>query len=199
MLRTPPDILITTPESLYLLLTSRGRELLKTVETVILDEVHAVAGTKRGTHLALSLEQLERVVGAAPSSAIGLSATQRPLSGIGSLGRGCRPSEIALVDADRRESSTSRSSSRGRGHARAQRPPAELSQPVMPDGVEMDVRPTRQTTPKSIWPSIYPALFELRACAPVDDRVREQPSARRAARAPHQRACGGGRRGRRSQ
>ena len=55
MLRKPPDILITTPESLYLLLTSRGREMLKTVETVILDEVHAVAGTKRGSHVALSL------------------------------------------------------------------------------------------------------------------------------------------------
>src|SRR6187397_3400039 len=61
MLRTPPDILITTPESLYLLLTSRGRGLLQTVETVVLDEVHAVAGTKRGAHLALSLERLERV------------------------------------------------------------------------------------------------------------------------------------------
>ncbi len=61
MLRTPPDILITTPESLFLLLTSRGRDLLKTVETVILDEVHAVAGTKRGAHLSLSLERLERV------------------------------------------------------------------------------------------------------------------------------------------
>ena len=60
MLRTPPDILITTPESLYLLLTSQGREMLRGVETVIVDEVHAVAGTKRGAHLALSLERLER-------------------------------------------------------------------------------------------------------------------------------------------
>src|ERR671922_1338555 len=59
MLRTPPDILITTPESLFLLLTSRARDLLGTVETVIVDEVHAVAGTKRGSHLALSLERLE--------------------------------------------------------------------------------------------------------------------------------------------
>src|ERR687885_1633307 len=62
MLRDAPDILITTPESLFLLLTSRGRELLKSVETLILDEVHAVAGTKRGSHLALSVERLERLV-----------------------------------------------------------------------------------------------------------------------------------------
>ena len=61
MLRDRPDILITTPESLYLLLTSRGREMLQSVETLILDEVHAVAGTKRGAHLALSVERLERL------------------------------------------------------------------------------------------------------------------------------------------
>ena len=58
MLRHPPDILITTPESFYLLLTSKAREMLKSLETVILDEVHAVAATKRGSHLALSLERL---------------------------------------------------------------------------------------------------------------------------------------------
>ena len=62
MLRDPPDILITTPESLYLLLTSRARENLRGVRTLILDEVHAVAGTKRGAHLALSVERLERLV-----------------------------------------------------------------------------------------------------------------------------------------
>ncbi|MBM2822310.1 MAG: box helicase, partial [Thermoleophilia bacterium] len=62
MLRTPPDLLITTPESLFLLLTSQARETLRGIETVILDEVHAVAGTKRGSHLALSLERLERLV-----------------------------------------------------------------------------------------------------------------------------------------
>src|ERR671939_1866036 len=62
MLREPPDILITTPESLFLLLTSRARENLRGVETLILDEVHAVAGTKRGSHLALSVERLERLV-----------------------------------------------------------------------------------------------------------------------------------------
>ncbi len=62
MLREPPDILITTPESLFLLLTSRAREILRPVRTLILDEVHAVAGTKRGAHLALSVERLDRLV-----------------------------------------------------------------------------------------------------------------------------------------
>ncbi len=84
--RHPPDILITTPESLYLLLTSRARDGLTSIDTVIVDEVHAVAATKRGAHLALSLERLEQLVRAAgrPSpQRIGLSATQRPLSEVG--------------------------------------------------------------------------------------------------------------------
>src|SRR5881227_1378683 len=96
MLREPPDILITTPESLYLLLTSRARENLRGVRTLILDEVHAVAGTKRGAHLALSVERLERVVDE-PFQRIGLSATQRPLEEIGRFVSGAR--EIELVDA----------------------------------------------------------------------------------------------------
>ncbi|MDX6465813.1 MAG: ATP-dependent helicase Lhr and Lhr-like helicase, partial [Gaiellaceae bacterium] len=72
MLRTSPDILITTPESLFLTLTSRAREVLRTVDTVIIDEVHAVAGTKRGAHMALSLERLQRLVGDRPLQRIGL-------------------------------------------------------------------------------------------------------------------------------
>ncbi|MFE9571519.1 ATP-dependent helicase [Streptomyces sp. NPDC006692] len=74
----PPDILITTPESLFLMLTSAAREALAGVETVILDEVHAVAGTKRGAHLALSLERLDELL-AKPARRIGLSATVRPV------------------------------------------------------------------------------------------------------------------------
>ena len=77
-LRKPPEILITTPESLFLLLTSNARERLRSIETVIIDEIHALVGTKRGAHLALSLERLERIV-ARPLQRIGLSATQRPL------------------------------------------------------------------------------------------------------------------------
>src|SRR5918999_3613732 len=75
MLRQPPDILITTPEALFLLLTSRGREMLKTVESVIVDEVHAVAATKRGAHLTLSLERLDNLLDK-PAQRVGLSATQ---------------------------------------------------------------------------------------------------------------------------
>src|SRR3990172_12022902 len=82
LLRHPPDILITTPESLFLLLTSQARETLRGVQTVIVDEGHAVAGTKRGAHLALSLERLERLRGQ-PFQRVGLSATQRPLEEIG--------------------------------------------------------------------------------------------------------------------
>ena len=96
MLRHPPDILITTPESLFLMLTSQARELLRSVDTLIVDEVHAVAGTKRGAHLALSVERLEALV-AQPLQRIGLSATQRPLEEIGRFVGGGRP--IELVDA----------------------------------------------------------------------------------------------------
>ena len=92
MLRTPPDVLITTPESLYLMLTSRAREFLDT-EWVIVDEIHAVARTKRGAHLALTLERLEELAGR-PLQRIGLSATQRPLEEVGRFlagaGRECR-------------------------------------------------------------------------------------------------------------
>ena len=78
----PPDILVTTPESLYLMLTSAARSVLSTVEFVVVDEIHAMAGTKRGAHLALSLERLEMIIAKAGNRSpqrIGLSATQRPL------------------------------------------------------------------------------------------------------------------------
>ncbi|MCW2760313.1 MAG: dependent helicase, Lhr family, partial [Marmoricola sp.] len=75
---SPPDILITTPESLFLMLTSQARESLRGLETVIIDEVHAVAGTKRGAHLALSLERLDELLDR-PAQRIGLSATVRPV------------------------------------------------------------------------------------------------------------------------
>ena len=75
----PPDILITTPESLFLILTSQARESLRGVETVIIDEIHAVAGTKRGAHLAVCLERLDALL-ERPAQRIGLSATVRPAS-----------------------------------------------------------------------------------------------------------------------
>src|SRR3954452_5928959 len=144
MLREPPDILITTPESLFLMLTSQARELLRSVDTLLLDEVHAVAGTKRGAHLALSLERLECLV-RSPFQRIGLSATQRPLEEIGRFVSGGRP--IELVDA---------------GIAKQ----LDL-QVVVPLEDMRELGATGQAevggerATNSIWPSIYPALLEL--------------------------------------
>ena len=89
----PPDILITTPESLFLLLTSQAREILRGVETVIVDEVHAVAGNKRGAHLALTLERLDALGGAENGRAqrVGLSATVRPPGEVATFLGGARP------------------------------------------------------------------------------------------------------------
>jgi ATP-dependent Lhr-like helicase len=97
MLRTPPDVLITTPESLYLMLTSKAREFLVDAEAVIVDEIHAVARTKRGAHLALSLERLEQLAGR-PLQRIGLSATQRPLEEVGRFLVGAGR-ECTVIDA----------------------------------------------------------------------------------------------------
>src|SRR3954447_8378481 len=88
--RHPADILITTPESLYLLLTSNARSALMAIETVILDEIHALVPTKRGSHLALSLERLEHLCGR-KLQRIGLSATQRPLEEVANYLAGALP------------------------------------------------------------------------------------------------------------
>ena len=92
--RTPPDIFITTPESLFLVLTSAARDSLRGVETVIVDEVHAVSGTKRGAHLALSLERLDELLDA-PAQRIGLSATVRPVDEVARFLGGAR--EVVVV------------------------------------------------------------------------------------------------------
>ncbi|MCC8244687.1 ATP-dependent helicase [Saccharothrix sp. NEAU-S10] len=91
--RTPPDVLVTTPESLFLVLTSAARESLRGVETVIVDEVHAVAGTKRGAHLALSLERLDALL-ERPAQRIGLSATVRPVEEVSAFLAGGRPVRV---------------------------------------------------------------------------------------------------------
>ncbi len=155
MARKPPDILITTPESLFLILTSQAREMLRTVETLILDEVHAVAGTKRGAHLALTVERLDQLI-QSPVQRIGLSATQRPLEEIGRFVSGGRP--IELVDAgrakeldlevvvpveDMRELPSN----------------VALSYPAPADGQEMDAG--TELGARSIWPSIYPEILRL--------------------------------------
>src|SRR2546423_2361415 len=141
MLRKPPDILITTPESLFLLLTSRARETLRGVETVIVDEVHAVAGTKRGAHLALSLERLQRLAGE-PVQRIGLSATQRPLEEIGRFVSGGR--EIELVDAGTAKELD----------LKVVVPVEDMREPGVQDTAS-------EGSQQSIWPSIYPRILEL--------------------------------------
>jgi ATP-dependent helicase Lhr and Lhr-like helicase len=159
--RRPPDILITTPESLYLLLTSQAREILRSVEHVIVDEVHAIAGTKRGAHLALTLERLERLqqpangkADAKPPQRIGLSATQRPLDTIARFLGGIGPDrEVTIVDAGTRK-------------------PLELEVVVPVDDMAAlgEVLPQEQQpggpaisgeARSSIWPAIHPRILEL--------------------------------------
>ena len=104
MLKTPPHILVTTPESLYLLLTAgRSREMLRTVRTVIVDEIHAVIGTRRGAHLALSLERLQRLA-AAPLVRLGLSATQKPIEDVARflVSANDDPAACAVIDVGHR-------------------------------------------------------------------------------------------------
>jgi len=98
--RTPPDILITTPESLYLMLTSAARETLLGVETIIIDEIHAVAATKRGSHLALSLERLDAML-EKPAQRIGLSATVRPIEEVARFLAGAAPVTIVQPPAQK--------------------------------------------------------------------------------------------------
>jgi len=162
LVRHPPDILVTTPESLYLLLTSQAREILRAVEQVIVDEVHAVAGTKRGAHLAISLERLERLrATAAPDAAtlrplqrIGLSATQRPLETIarflGGVGDG---REVTIVDAGARKPLELQVVVPVEDMARLGEVLPQDEQPGGPViGGEMRT---------SIWPAIHPRILEL--------------------------------------
>ncbi len=151
LVRDPSDILVTTPESLYLLLTSQAREVLRGVEYVILDEVHALAGTKRGAHLALSLERLSRLTDKEPQR-IGLSATQRPLSAIaaflGGVGR-----EVRIVDAGARKELD----------LEVIVPVEDMSRMGEPLDVD-DHRGGSAAAPDgrhSIWPSMHPRLLEL--------------------------------------
>ena len=155
MLRHPPDLLITTPESLYLLLTSQARETLRGVEAVIVDEIHALAPTKRGAHLALSLERLDAVTDA-PVQRIGLSATQRPLDEIARFLGGHdavtgRPRPVTIVDAGVRKPMD-----------------VEVVVPVEDMGalgevIEDPVSGPASAGPvrRSIWPSLHPRLLEL--------------------------------------
>ena len=151
MERNPPDILITTPESLYLMLTSAVRSVLKTVRWVIVDEVHAVASTKRGAHLALSLERLEEITELSPQR-IGLSATQRPLETIaGFLGGGTvehdrwTPRPVTIIDVPHQRDLD----------LEIVVPVEDMNEPGDPDPLDPD-----RTQTRSIWPAIYPRLLE---------------------------------------
>ncbi len=152
MMRNPPDILITTPESLYLMLTSQVRSTLRSVEWVIVDEVHAVAGSKRGAHLALTLERLEEITDRSPQR-IGLSATQRPLETIaGFLGGGVikrgkwKPRDVTIIDvpSDRELD------------IELVVPVEDMNEPAPPDPLDPD-----RAGHRSIWPAVYPALLDL--------------------------------------
>ncbi|MBX3125854.1 MAG: DEAD/DEAH box helicase [Polyangiaceae bacterium] len=149
--RRPPDILITTPESLYLLLTSEARARLTSVHTVIVDEIHALCGTKRGSHLFLSLERLEALIGGRQRlQRIGLSATQRPLDVAAALlggaevdGDSRRPRAVTVVDAGRHKQL----------ELRVEVPIEDLEPVVTKD-------PDAPRAP-SVWPAIHPRLVEL--------------------------------------
>ena len=169
MLRSPPDILITTPESLYLLLTSSQRELLTSVDTVIIDEIHQLAASKRGAHLFLSLERLQAMRPELPLQRIGLSATQKPLDEIARLlggfdatsttssasssakakGRALSPRHVAIVDASAKKALS----------ITVEVPPplpvdleARLAGPLDDEEADSDAR--------SIWPQVHARLVE---------------------------------------
>jgi ATP-dependent helicase Lhr and Lhr-like helicase len=165
--RTPPDVLITTPESLYLMLTSRAREVLRHVETVIVDEIHALAPTKRGSHLALTLERLEHEVRRggldedAPSrpapQRVALSATQRPLEEVarflGGFDGAARP--VTIVDAGIQKEL----------ELEIVVPVADMSDlgTELPAGEALSLSGPAAAAPprRSIWPAVHPRLLDL--------------------------------------
>ncbi len=150
MVRHPPDILITTPESLYLMLTSQAAKIFDGTEQVIVDEIHAVAQTKRGAHLALTLERLAEAAGR-DVQRIGLSATQNPLEEVGRFLVGPKRT-CTIVDTGVRK-------------------PLDLQihvpveSMVEPDSGSVELDPFEGTgqeaTRRSIWPAIYPELLRL--------------------------------------
>ncbi|HVL28767.1 MAG TPA: DEAD/DEAH box helicase, partial [Acidimicrobiales bacterium] len=179
LVRHPPDILITTPESLYLMLTSSARDVLAGVEHVIVDEIHSVAGTKRGAHLSLSLERLERLCAQAgrPSpQRIGLSATQRPLDEIARFLGGRHQPGLRGPNAE--------AGLRGPNAATGERRPvtvvdagvrkeldlevivpvedmAELGRPLDDGNVLSGPAAGDPEVRHSIWPAIHPVLLDL--------------------------------------
>lgn len=146
-LREPPDILITTPESLYLMLTSRARETLRGVQTVIVDEVHAVAPSKRGAHLALSLERLDAML-PRPAQRIGLSATVRPLEEVARFLGGTAPVRIVAPAGEKRFD------------LRVVVPVEDMSDIPAPDPAGEDDATEHDGRRGSIWPHLEAELLE---------------------------------------
>src|SRR5947209_7287646 len=142
-----PDILITTPESLYLMLTSQAREIFADVEAVIVDEIHAVASTKRGSHLALTLERLTAQAGREVQR-IGLSATQNPLEEVGRFLVGPHRA-CTVVDAGIRKPL----------ELEIRVPVESMVEPDQP--VDLDPLAGGEATRRSIWPAIYPQILQL--------------------------------------
>jgi len=149
MLREAPDILITTPESLYLMLTGRAQQIFSGTRWVIIDEIHAVAATKRGAHLALTLERLQAAA-EAPVQRIGLSATQNPLEEVGRFmvgpQRRCR-----IVDTGMRKTLD----------LKIHVPVESMVEPDDTASPEIDPLAGGEATRRSIWPAIYPELLQL--------------------------------------
>jgi ATP-dependent Lhr-like helicase len=144
--RDPTDILITTPESIYLMLTSNVREMLRGVDTVIIDEIHALVPNKRGAHLALSLERLARLTDKPPQR-IGLSATQRPLEEVARFLGGAHP--VTIVDTGEKKQLS----------LRVEVPVEEMAKIGETKGLPSG--PAQGESRSSIWPAIHPRLLEL--------------------------------------
>src|SRR4051812_19372132 len=150
MVKHPPDVLITTPESLYLMLTSQARKIFEGTEWVIVDEIHAVAQTKRGAHLALTLERLAEVADR-DVQRIGLSATQNPLEEVGRFLVGPKRT-CTVIDTGVRKPLD----------LKIHVPVESMLEPDQgTDGAELDPFAGGEATRKSIWPAIYPEILQL--------------------------------------
>ncbi|MEA2138438.1 MAG: ATP-dependent helicase Lhr and Lhr-like helicase, partial [Solirubrobacteraceae bacterium] len=156
MRRNPPDILITTPESLYLMLSSGARETLTGVEAIIVDEIHAVAATKRGAHLALTLERLAALQQGREPQRIGLSATQNPLEEVGRFMVGPRR-RCTIVDAGIRKPLDLQIHVPVESMLEPDQSPAGTATTTDP----LDPLISGEATRRSIWPAIYPEILKL--------------------------------------
>jgi len=161
--RHPSDILITTPESLYLLLTSNACDSLRSVEVVVIDEIHAIVPTKRGSHLALSIERLEHLVGS-PLQRIGLSATQRPLQEVARF--------LGGAEASRRESNsvTDPSADTATRTNGSELPVNDLAEDALSEFASGTFAPVYR--PVTIVDASEPKRFDLRVEVPVEDMAR---------------------------